>query len=175
MPTILEQALGAPGTVIQRVFKSDNQRRLYTGGTAVWRSDYTALNLSITPSRTNSELRVRVHLNFHGEYGAVLVRLLRNGVVDPALNGSGGAYNCFAHTRIDAPQGDNEFNTGLGSLDVPVSHDGTLQEFALEFFVQYTGRFTVNRDGAGTSDTNQGTHSPTLISTFCVEEVAAPY
>jgi len=156
--------------VIQRVVKSDNQRRLYTGSSGTWRNTYSALNTAITPKRSDSKLRVRVMLNFHGQSGSIFVRLLRNGVVDPALNGSGGSYNCFAHTRTSTTAVGN-YNSSVGVLDALVTHDGSTQSFVFEHRVQRDGRFTVNRDGAPQTDSSQGAHSPTLVSTFIIEEV----
>lgn len=172
-----------PGSVVQVISSKDNEARIYSGiANNVWHNGYEQyLTATITPRFENSGIVVTASVWFSATNGTLgnanssFVRLMRNGVVDPDLNGNGGPYHryqSFGHFRFEGGvqsqyQCVQGFVNGMifpGAID-PLT-------FTVQYRTQSGNRFSFNRDASPNSDTSAGSHSPALCSTITLTEIA---
>lgn len=181
VPAIAQGDLPA-GSVLQVVATSDNVRRKITGHSAnTWYdSNYTQLNQTITPLSTNSKLVFFVNIAYgvpgNNSY-SFYWRILEGGSLVPELNGdtSGIGFHCFDQNRGEAyssPVQYKLFNARIIGNTIP-NTSTSARSFSFGYRMQGANDITINRDGSTSSDTTQGSHSPTGASHFTIMEIKA--
>jgi len=169
------------GHVVQVKYTSDKTRRLFSGRTSnTWYSDYTYLNTTITPIYSDSLLFVQCNIMYYGSTdtntstGSIFLRMMMNGSICPELNGdTNQSLPCFSQSRsVVGDVSDLQYHTQIGACSGLVPASGlTTKTFSVEYRLQSGGRISINRDPSTATDYNQGSHSPTGISTLTIMEI----
>ena len=180
---VTEPKRGAGG-VLQVVYKRDNQRRKFASQTGnAFQNSYTDLNTAITPKRASSILLfdVCIHYGVGDQQGTGSVfwqiKEDKGGTVTTPnnLNGdTGQTHPCFSMHRAGYGNNDMDYTTRqaiIGGAAIPAS-DTSARTYTFHFKMQNSDDMCVNRDGSSASDSNQGSHSPTLTSHLRIIEVA---
>jgi hypothetical protein len=170
----------AKGTVVQYLDTTDGTRRKYT--TVVnnsWLTSYTALNTTLTPLLTDSKLVFWVEVHYgvdNPNAGSVYWQIREGTTIMGVLNGDTAQdFPSFGHSRWYNANTDHQYHTETARINGGVINNTSTSSrtFNLYFRVQGNGvDVSINRDGADSSDSNQGNHSPTLRSRMMIMEVA---
>ena len=169
---------GNVGKVLQVVTLSDTTRRKYTGlANGTWHSSYTALNISITPQESNSNLLVFIDLKYGvelGTHGSSYWRIKRDGVLEPTLNGPEDSlgYGCFHQARFTTSAMEYHMQTASCTGRQIAANSTATSSFTLQFRSQGATTQSINRDGSNSSDSSKGAHSPNSASSITIMEIA---
>ena len=176
-------ALDLPtGSILQIVSTSDNTRRKYTSvPNNSWENDYSNINTTITPLSASSKLIFFVNIHYGCDSaqtgGSIFWRIKEGSSVHTTLNGdSNQTYPSFSQDRWGHEDADMQYTTKLASINgIQISNSTTTaRTYSIEFRIQSSSRdVSVNRDGSDSSDSSQGSHSPTLASNMTIIEVAS--
>tara|TARA_A100001388_G_scaffold276687_1_gene265092 strand:+ start:1253 stop:1810 length:558 start_codon:yes stop_codon:yes gene_type:complete len=170
------------GRIIQIVQSRDIVRRKYTNVTNnTFYRPYTNLDTTITPKLASSKLIINIHLNYgigDGNAASVWWQLREGSTTIEALNGSQSdiGHDCFYQRRwMDSNSSQMEYYMDQACMVNGYIDAGSTsaRTYRLYFRVQGSGYdLTINRDGADSSDSSQGNHSPISSSYMTVMEVS---
>jgi len=175
-------ALDLPtGSILQIVSTTDNTRRKYSSvSNNTWLSNFNNIDTAITPLSASSKLMFFVNIHYGCDSGtgggSIFWRIKEGGSVHSTLNGdSGQTHPSFSQDRWGHSDTDMQYHTRIASINgIQISNSTTTaRTYSIEFKIQSASRdVSVNRDGSDSSDSNQGSHSPTLASNMTIIEVA---
>ena len=163
--------LGKAQDVVQTTFAGRDEN--------TWYSDYTGLNLTVTPTHADNLLWFVGQLNYGIEGGlgaSVYMQFLKGGDATNVLNGSdaqtAGNHPCFHQMRWNASD-TNTYHMEQGSINGYIAAGSTSsQAFTIRYQMQNDDLdFTINRDGYPPSATSAGSHSPRGQSNLQIYEV----
>ena len=163
------------GTVLQTVTVDDNIRRDLTGILAdTWYTDYTALNVSITPKSNNSKLLFFVDIKYGttNDTYSTFWQIREGTTVMSELNGgTSNSHPCFDQSRSEAFNAAGIYHLHTASITGgEVANTSTSQRsFNFRYRCQGTGTLTINKEGYVGS---QGSHSPSAQSRVTIMEIA---
>jgi hypothetical protein len=172
---------GMGGKILQIVNTTDGTRRKYTSNTnSSWLGTYSNLDTTITPQSSTSKLLFFVDIHYginQTTAGSVFWRVINPNFTPVAgLNGdTTQSFPCFYQYRWNHYASDPaEYGTQCASISgALINSPGTsANTYEFEYRIQDAGRkFSINRDCSDASDSNQGSHSPTLASKCTIIEV----
>ena len=171
------------GRIIQVINNGDIVRRKYTNvSNNTWYQPYTGIDTSITPKLASYKLLIFIRLNYgigDGNVASVFFQLREgNSTIPSSLNGSGSdiGYQSFYHRRwSDANASQMEFYMDQATLvgGYIDAQNTNARTYKLYMRFQNSGYdFSVNRDGADSSDSAHGNHSPIGASYMTIMEIS---